>query len=163
MDLRKAAHDPWVWGQVGLFLCIGTAAPFLPRFVNLGDADYLLNRIDPLWIRALAVFPAGYGLYAIGAAARALGPSLTPGIEPLSGAPLAMTGPYALVRHPIYRAAVILLGAWSLAWSNWTLALILTAVARVYLEAKAGAEERWLVERYPAYEAYRRQVPRRLF
>jgi protein-S-isoprenylcysteine O-methyltransferase Ste14 len=32
----------------------------------------------------------------------------------------------------------------------------------VYFNGKAKAEERWLVRRYPAYEAYTRRVPRRV-
>ena len=61
MDLAKAARDPWVWGQLALFLLFGFAAPLLPRHVNLGAADAMLNRIDPDWIRWLgaAVMTAG--------------------------------------------------------------------------------------------------------
>ena len=83
MDLKKAARDPWVWGQTSLMLVILLAAPLLPRHVNLGDADFLLNRIDPDWIRWLGAIPiaAGAGLVVWGV--RSLGPSLTPGIEPL--------------------------------------------------------------------------------
>ena len=49
-----------------------------------------------------------------------------------------------------------------MAWSNWTLALIVGFIALQYFQAKAGAEERWLVERFPGYQAYMRQVPRRV-
>jgi protein-S-isoprenylcysteine O-methyltransferase Ste14 len=49
-----------------------------------------------------------------------------------------------------------------MAWSNWTLGLVVGFIALQYFQAKAGAEERWLMERFPAYQAYMRQVPRRV-
>ena len=162
MDLAKAARDPWVWGQTALFLLIGLAAPLLPRHVNLGEAYFLLNRIDPDWIRWLgaAVMTAGAVVVAWGV--RSLGKNLTPGTEPLPGAELITTGAYAHVRHPIYAGVVLLLAGYTLAWSNWTLGLVVGGVAFQYFQAKAGAEERWLMERFPAYKAYMRHVPRRV-
>jgi protein-S-isoprenylcysteine O-methyltransferase Ste14 len=162
MDLAKAARDPWVWGQFALFLLIGLAAPLLPRHVNLGDADFLLNRVDPRWIRWLAAPLIVAGAILIGWGVRSLGPNLTPGTEPLAGASLITAGAYAHVRHPIYTGGVLLLTGYSLAWSNWTLALVLGFVALQYFEAKARAEERWLIGRFPDYEAYMRHVQRRV-
>jgi protein-S-isoprenylcysteine O-methyltransferase Ste14 len=130
--------------------------------VNLGSADSLLNRIDPDWIRrlGLALMAAG-GLLALWGI-RSLGRNLTPGTEPLPGAELITTGAYARVRHPIYAGVVLLLAGYTVAWSNWTLGLAVGFVALQYFQAKATAEERWLVERFPAYSTYMRQVPRRV-
>ena len=162
MDLAKAARDPWVWGQLALFLLVGLAAPLLPRHVNLGAADSFLNRIDPDWIRwvGAALMTAG-GLVVVWGI-RSLGRSLTPGTEPLPGAELITTGAYAHFRHPIYAGVVLLLTGYTMAWSNWTLALVMGFVALQYFQAKAGAEERWLMERFPAYATYMRHVPRRV-
>ena len=162
MDLAKAARDPWVWGQLALFLLIGLGAPLLPRYVNLGGADYLLNRVDPDWIRWL-----GAGIMAVGAfiaawGFRSLGKNLTPGTEPLPDAELVTSGAYTHFRHPIYTGLVLLLTGYTLIWSNWTLALILGFVAFQYFNAKGAAEERWLTRRFPAYQTYMRQVPRRV-
>ena len=162
MDLRRAARDPWVWGQLLLFIVVGLAAPLLPRYLSLGELDPMLNRLDPARVRRL-----GWLVVAAGAAialwgVRALGPSLTPGTEPLAGAPLVTGGPYAHVRHPIYAGIVVLLAGYTLLWSNWTLALVAALVARWYFDRKARAEERWLVTRYPPYEAYMRHVRRRV-
>ena len=54
------------------------------------------------------------------------------------------------------------LAGYTLAWSNWTLALVLGFAALKYFEGKAKAEERWLIRRYPSYELYMRHVPRRV-
>ena len=71
-------------------------------------------------------------------------------------------GLYRHVRHPIYLGVVLFLAGYTLAWSNWTLALLLGLAARAYFEAKARAEERWLSARHPLYQAYMRHVPRRV-
>ncbi len=162
MDLAKAARDPWVWGQVALFLLIGLAAPLLPRHVNLGSIDYLLNRVDPTWIRWLGAGVLAAGGFIAGWGIRSLGRNLTPGIEPLPGAGLVTTGAYAHVRHPIYTGVVLFLAGYTLVWSNWTLALVLGFLAVQYFHAKAGAEEKWLMKRFPEYRTYLRQVPRRV-
>jgi len=162
MDLAKAARDPWVWGQTALFLLIGLAAPLLPRHVNLGEADFLLNRIDPDWIRWLGAAVMATGLVVVVWGVRSLGRNLTPGTEPLPAAELITTGAYAHARHPIYSGVVLLLAGYTLAWSNWTLGVVVGGIALQYFQAKAGAEERWLMERFPAYKAYMRHVPRRV-
>ncbi|MEP6687211.1 MAG: isoprenylcysteine carboxylmethyltransferase family protein [Gemmatimonadales bacterium] len=162
MDLRKALHDPWVWGQFALIGLVALVAPLLPRLGSLGDVDYALNRMDPTWIRALGGLVGGAGLALAGWGIRSLGPSLTPGTEPLPNAPLVTGRAYGYLRHPIYGGVVLLLAGYTLAWSNWTLALILGFVALRYFEAKAGAEERWLAERYPEYQRYAVHVRRRV-
>ena len=162
MDLRKAVRDPWVWGQSLLMVTVALLAPLLPRYVSLGDADYALNRIDPAWIRGVGGLIALAGLALAAWGAKSLGPSLTPGTEPLPGAPLVTSGAYAHVRHPIYAGLVLILAGYTLAWSNWTLALMVALAAWQYFEAKARAEERWLLERYPSYQSYMVHVPRRV-
>ena len=162
MDMDKAVRDPWVWGQMVLFLLVGLAAPLLPRYVSLGDIDPVINRVDPDWIRWLGapLIAAGIGLALWGV--RALGPSLTPGTEPLPGAQLVTSGAYRHVRHPIYGGIVLALTGYTLSWSSWTLALVVGLLVRTYFNGKAKAEERWLARRYPTYQAYMRQVPRRV-
>jgi protein-S-isoprenylcysteine O-methyltransferase Ste14 len=162
MDLAKAVRDPWVWGQIALIAAVGLAAPLLPRHVSLGDVDPVINRVDPDGIRwlgapliAAGVAIALWGVYS-------LGRGLTPGTEPLPDAPLVTSGAYAHSRHPIYAGIVLGLAGYALAWSNWTLALVVGLVALRYFGAKAKAEERWLLERHPPYAAYMRQVPRRV-
>jgi protein-S-isoprenylcysteine O-methyltransferase Ste14 len=162
MDLAKAARDPWVWGQTVLMVVVVLAAPLVPRYINLGDADFMLNRVDPAWIRWLGGAIILFGAIKLIRGVRSLGQNITPGIEPLPGAELVTTGEYARSRHPIYGGLVLVLAGYTLAWSNWTLALVVGGLAFLYFNAKASAEERWLVERFPGYEEYMRRVPRRV-
>jgi protein-S-isoprenylcysteine O-methyltransferase Ste14 len=162
MDLAKAVRDPWVWGQTALMLLIGLAAPLLPRHINVGAADVALNRVDPAWIRWIGggIIAAGAGVLAWGV--RSLGRNITPGVEPLAQADLVTSGAYHYVRHPIYTGIVLLLAGYTLAWSNWTLALVFGWIALRYFQAKARVEERWLLQRFPLYQSYMRQVHRRV-
>lgn len=162
MDLAKAVRDPWVWGQLGLMLVVGLGAALLPRYVNLGEADFMLNRVDPRWIRSIGGLLMAAGGFIMAWGARSLGRNLTPGTEPLAGAHLVTSGAYAHSRHPIYAGAVLLLAGYTLAWSNWTLALVIAVLALQFFKAKARREEEWLLARFPEYQPYRRHVPRML-
>jgi protein-S-isoprenylcysteine O-methyltransferase Ste14 len=162
MDLKKALRDPWVWGQTILMLVILIGAPLVPRQVNLGSADFMLNRVDPPWIRSLGgiSLAAGFGVLIWGV--RSLGRNITPGTEPLATGELITSGAYAHVRHPIYCGVILVLTGYTLVWSNLTLAVILGGIAVLYFDAKARAEEKWLVKRFPAYESYMKHVRRRV-
>jgi protein-S-isoprenylcysteine O-methyltransferase Ste14 len=162
MGVGKGARDPWVWGQTVLMLLIAIGAPLVPRHINLGAADFLLNRLDPAWIRYLAVVPLAAGLFLMAWAGRSLGRNLTPATEPVTNAELITEGPYAHLRHPMYAGLVLLLAGYTLAWSNWTLALLVGLVARAFFTAKAGAEEKRLLRRFPEYQRYMTRVSRRL-
>jgi len=160
MDLAKAARDPWVWGQLGLMLLVGLAAPLVPRYINLGAADFFLNRIDPPRLRwwGVGLLGAGFALALWGA--RSLGRNLTPGTEPLSDAELVTRGAYSHVRHPIYGGVVLMLAGYTLVWSNWTLALLVGVGALQFFKAKSRREEEWLTQRFPGYRSYRLHVRR---
>jgi protein-S-isoprenylcysteine O-methyltransferase Ste14 len=71
------------------------------------------------------------------------------------------TGPYALVRHPMYLAAALLLLATPFALGSvW--ALILAVVAVLCLAWRLLEEERYLSQHLPGYNDYRRMTRYRL-
>lgn len=84
---------------------------------------------------------------------------LSPFPRPLPGAPLVRSGVYRLIRHPIY-AGILLAGVgWSVATGS-LVALVLTGLLALLLDAKARREEAWLVEAHPGYRAYRDRTKR---
>jgi protein-S-isoprenylcysteine O-methyltransferase Ste14 len=86
-----------------------------------------------------------------------LGRGLTPLPYPREGADLIQTGPYALVRHPMYSGGIGLAVGWAVYVQGWlTLGYVLALF--VFLDAKSRREERWLVEKFPVYTAYQRRV-----
>jgi protein-S-isoprenylcysteine O-methyltransferase Ste14 len=116
---------------------------------------------------AVVVWPAriiGFGLVVgaiilFRAATRVLGDDLVASPRPRAEGTLRQSGVYARVRHPIYVAIVVAAGGWSLFWSSVG-ELALTLVCVVFFVFKTRAEERYLLEHYPAYAQYAAKVPR---
>ena len=86
-----------------------------------------------------------------------LGANLTPLPRPKPQGTLVRTGPYAIVRHPIYAGGLALALGWALL-VHGSLTLLYVAALLVFLDIKSAHEERWLVARYPDYADYRRRV-----
>jgi protein-S-isoprenylcysteine O-methyltransferase Ste14 len=84
----------------------------------------------------------------------ALGASFT--VNPHPRGPLVTSGPYRVLRHPMYVAGLLVFGGISLAHS-WT-ALALTGVLAVLWWRKSRLEERYLLERFPEYADVRRRT-----
>ena len=106
--------------------------------------------------------PLGLGLLAAGvtffvAGLATLGRNLTPFPRPRDGATLVRTGPYRVVRNPVY-AGGILMSLGNTLWWGRPLGFLGTAALLVFFDAKASREERWLEQRLPEYPAYRRRT-----
>jgi protein-S-isoprenylcysteine O-methyltransferase Ste14 len=99
-------------------------------------------------------------LFAI-AAARGLGPAMTPFPRPLAEGELVVSGAYAVVRHPIYSGVAAAAAGFSVLFSSWW-SLAVSLVLAVFFHFKAVREEAWLVEAYPSYRDYMAKVRRRL-
>lgn len=80
---------------------------------------------------------------------------------PLDGAVLMESGPYALVRHPIYGGVVLGFLGLSLKGGN-VYAAVLSLLLLPFFYAKTEHEERLLVDEFPEYAGYRDRVPRRI-
>jgi protein-S-isoprenylcysteine O-methyltransferase Ste14 len=108
-------------------------------------------------ITAAAFLLAGVLLASAGTLS--LGRNLTPMPYPRDGAPLIQTGPYRLVRHPIYSGILFM----ALGWSAWVQSLVklgLTLLLFIFFDLKSRREERFLVQIFPEYDDYRKRVSR---
>lgn len=115
----------------------------------------MLNRGSPWWL-LLCLAGTVFGLWAL-FHNRIGNFRIYP--EPKPNAELVTSGPYRLVRHPMYSALVVMmLGvvAYNGHWLN-LLGLVLVAVAVV---GKALREERFLNARFTEYAGYARATPR---
>ncbi len=86
-----------------------------------------------------------------------LGKNLTPLPQPKKDATLITSGAYRFVRHPIYSGIILMAIGWGLwlhSWLNIGYAVLLF----VFLDIKARREEKWLLEKFPEYAAYRKRV-----
>jgi len=153
MEFRRAARDPWVWGQLVLVVAVlALSGPLARRLPGHGGS----------WTRW-----AGFSLLLLGAGvmyrgATDLGRNLTPETEPVPEAQLVTRGIYEFVRHPIYLGLSLVLMAVPLLSRNWLVALVVFALAIGYFEGKARVEERKLRLRFPRYREYAATVPRLL-
>lgn len=82
-------------------------------------------------------------------------------IEVREGQPVIDTGPYSVVRHPMYSGCLLIALATPVALgSYWGVLFALPSIA--VLAVRLVDEERYLVEHLPGYAEYRRRVPYRL-
>jgi len=86
-----------------------------------------------------------------------LGSALTPLPYPKEGASLVQTGPFLLVRHPLYSGGLIASFGVALMVSGW-LTYLYVAALFVLLDIKSRQEERWLTRKFPKYRDYQRRV-----
>lgn len=73
---------------------------------------------------------------------------------------LVRTGPYAIVRHPIYFSLLGMLAANCLLLTRWPWALLAFGIFIAGTEIRVRSEEELLASRFPEeFAAYRRRVP----
>ena len=142
----------WVIGQavlLGFYAVALFAAPSLTEGFGLGFAQ-----IVGALLLALGLAVAAY-------AVMLLGKGLSPMPAPTAEGELVVQGPYRWVRHPIYGGVVLQTVGLGLVFLN-PMALLFSFALSLFFMAKTGREEELLVDRYPEYKRYRRQVHYRL-
>ena len=73
---------------------------------------------------------------------------------------LVRTGPYALVRHPIYASLLAMLLGTGLLLSSWLGLFLALAIFVTGTEIRVAAEEKLLASRFgESFQAYRQNVP----
>lgn len=82
-------------------------------------------------------------------------------VELAPGQKVVSTGPYALVRHPMYAGASVMLAGIPIALGSWRGLLVLAAMLPA-LVWRLLDEERFLARNLPGYAEYRRKVRYRL-
>jgi len=110
-----------------------------------------------VWFWSGSAVTAGGLLFAVWAR-RHLGRNWSQAVTIKEGHELITSGPYALVRHPIYTGLLLALVGSAVARGEWC---GLLAVALVFgaLWRKLRLEERWMRAKFgESYEAYSRQV-----
>jgi protein-S-isoprenylcysteine O-methyltransferase Ste14 len=139
-----------VWAQfavMGAVIGLGFLPPYWPA-----GAHWALTAVGGV----LAAIGGGIAVWA----SRLLGRGFTPYPKPLPSGELVVTGPYGVVRHPIYGAGLLFFLGFSIYASLPALAA--TGVLAVVWALKGRVEERHLRERYPVYDGYASRVRYRL-
>ncbi len=148
-------HSPWWRGERGeWYEVLQFALLFL---LILGPSTWPGYPPWPgatgLWRISGAILMVG-GIVLGVVALKYLRPSLTAagGLKP-NGA-LVTSGPYRLVRHPLYAAQILFGLGWALALGGWLTSLYAIALG-ILLNFKSSMEERRLLHRFPEYREYR--------
>jgi protein-S-isoprenylcysteine O-methyltransferase Ste14 len=97
------------------------------------------------------------GIVMLLAAKSNLGSNLTPLPHPKDNATLVTTGLYQFVRHPMYSGGILFAVGWTLVVHSW-MTLIYAVILLIFIDIKSRREERWLVEKFPEYSDYQKQV-----
>jgi len=158
-DPSAARRKPWWSGARGEWLVVGQV--LLIGLVFLGPRTV---RGYPAWAfpfpnvgpaLGIVLMVAGGALLLAGLVR--LGRGLTPLPFPKEDGDLVQSGPFALVRHPMYSGGLVLALGWTLFVQGWlTIGYVIALFA--FLDAKSRREERWLMAKFPEYEAYQRRV-----
>jgi protein-S-isoprenylcysteine O-methyltransferase Ste14 len=73
---------------------------------------------------------------------------------------LAISGPYAYTRNPLYLGSIILACGFIVAARSWWILLIAVVIFITIYRPVIRSEEDYLRSRFPEYQDYARQVPR---
>jgi protein-S-isoprenylcysteine O-methyltransferase Ste14 len=82
-------------------------------------------------------------------------------IEVVEGQTVVSTGPYAIVRHPMYSGAILVFLGTPLALGSWW-DLLFTPLCFGWFAWRPSNEEQFLSANLPGYEEYLRKVRYRL-
>ncbi len=144
----------------GLILqAVGFAAVWNWRrqlLTHIVEVPYIVEVALACFTVALAFASAGFTISAI----KTLGKQWAVSAQVLEDHALIMTGPYGVVRHPIYTGLLGLLVATGLSISTWQGLLVGIAFCVAGTILRTRSEDRLLLETFgSAYEEYRARVP----
>jgi protein-S-isoprenylcysteine O-methyltransferase Ste14 len=149
---RKKGRHPW-GHELRIRLVIGVLVVVFLRFAPFRDHGYnsdLTRGVVGLVLFGLGLAGAIWARVHIG---RNWGTPMTQKENP----ELVTSGPYRLVRHPIY-SGILLAGIGTAVALGWFW-LVVFALSGIYFVYSATVEERYLSEQFPdMYAAYRRST-----
>lgn len=148
---RNERGEGYVVVQFALFALIATG----PLQAGWLLAPVML-REPALWTGVLLIV-LGIALSALSVVV--LGHNLSPLPHPKTGASLVESGPYRLVRHPIYTGLIIAAVGWAL-FTNTLLTFGYALALAALFDVKSHREERQLRKQFPEYASYQERTKR---
>jgi protein-S-isoprenylcysteine O-methyltransferase Ste14 len=144
------------WDKVILLLFFTL---YLASFVVMGlDAVRWQTTVMPVWVEAsgAACILASYAIIWRVLVENSFAAPVVR-IQEERGQRIVMTGPYAIVRHPMYGGATLFLFGTPLLLGS-AFGLVFASLLVVLLAIRSILEERALADRFPEYAAYRVKV-----
>lgn len=137
-------------------LFVAAQVALLITIVALPSADHWPT---PTWLERVGVAVVLGGVALVLVASTRLGAALTPTPVPKANAPLATSGLYQHVRHPIYTGVMVAVVAVAARSGNTVTATVALALI-VFFNIKARWEENQLQLKHPDYTVYAQSTPR---
>jgi protein-S-isoprenylcysteine O-methyltransferase Ste14 len=147
----KGIHGEWyVVAQIALIVLVFFGPRNFPAwpswaapFTWLGSIGGGIILLAGILLLAVAIFR--------------LGSNLTPVPYPKDEGTMIETGPYRLVRHPMYCGGILIAFGWGLLVHGW-LTLGYAVIMLVFFDVKSRREEQWLKEKFSGYHQYQKRV-----
>lgn len=136
-------------GYVVVQVLLLIAVIFAPRLESINPSHNALRLVGVIFLL--------FGLLVAFLAIMSLGQNLTPLPHPKDKAQLVTSGVYAYVRHPIYSSILLLALGWA-AWNASLFTLLATLILAIFFDLKARREERFLQQKFAAYQDYKMRV-----
>ena len=137
-----AARARWSWGRIARRIRVPLGFAF---------AAFYLWRARPAWMSLLV----GAAIAALGLGIRAVSSGHVNKNEQL-----AMTGPYAYVRNPLYLGSIVIALGFAVAARDLLVAALIVVMFVVIYVPTIRSEEQYLRARFPKYSSYAEAVPR---
>ncbi len=153
------SKTPWWKGTHGEWYVVGQIALIVLVFFGPRTIPGLPKWIPPFtWLGSIGggiILSAGILLLAV--AIFRLGSNLTAVPYPKDEGTLVETGPYRLVRHPMYCGGIMIAVGWAFLVHGW-LTLGYAIIMLVYFDIKSRREEEWMKAKFPGYGKYQKRV-----
>jgi protein-S-isoprenylcysteine O-methyltransferase Ste14 len=153
------SRTPWWKGTHGEWFVVAQIALIVLVFFGPRNSPAWTNWTTPFtWLGSMGggiILLAGILLLA--AAVFRLGSNLTPVPYPKDQGTLIESGPYRLVRHPMYCGGILIVFGWGLFVHGW-LTLAYAIIMLVCFDVKSRREEQWLKAKFSAYGEYQKHV-----
>ena len=158
--LRKR-HEGVVLRIAGLLGLLG----FLSMIAYLINPDWLAfaGLLLPLWLRWAGVGIALVGFGLLQWSQVTLGKSWSDTPRMMKEQTLITSGPYRIIRHPIYTAFILILGSTLFISSNWLIGLCWAGMTILEVASRIGFEESLMLEFFgEQYREYMKKTGRLL-
>jgi protein-S-isoprenylcysteine O-methyltransferase Ste14 len=138
----------------------GAALSFLGMIVVAGlDHRFAWSDVALPWLAVgYALFVAGYAIVFVVFRANTYTSAV---VEVVEGQTVVSSGPYSIVRHPMYSGALLIIAGAPLALGSWV-ALIFVVPLVALIVARLLDEERFLADHLGGYREYLARTPYRL-
>jgi protein-S-isoprenylcysteine O-methyltransferase Ste14 len=159
MEKMNVSRAPWWKGTHGEGYVVAQVALIVLVFLGPRNIPgWPALTIPFTWLGLIgggAILLAGVLLLA--AAIVKMGPNITPVPYPKDEGTLIETGPYRLVRHPMYCGGILIAFGWAFLVHGW-LTIGYAIIMLVFFDIKSRREEQWLKAKFPGYAKYQKRV-----